>query len=62
MTLENLSDEQRAKLQACETAEDILALAKEEGYELSEAELAAVSGGGTGWTGPRRDHIPRGGV
>ena len=31
---------------ACKTPEDVLALAKEEGYELSDEELRSVSGGG----------------
>ena len=45
MNFEDLTDEQKAKAQACKTPDEILALAKEEGYELSDDELAAVSGG-----------------
>ena len=45
MKFENLTPEQQEKAKACKTPEDVLALAKEEGYELSEEELAAVSGG-----------------
>ena len=45
MKLEDLTPEQKAKVLACKTPEDILALAKEEGYELSDEELAAASGG-----------------
>ena len=45
----NLSPELREKARACKTPEEMLALAKAEGYKLSEEELAAVSGGGT-WT------------
>lgn len=30
------NEEQQAKLNACNTPEEILALAKEEGYELTE--------------------------
>lgn len=44
--LKGLSDEQIAKVKACESAEEILALAKEEGVELSDEQLEAVSGGG----------------
>lgn len=40
-----LSDEQIAKVKACKNQEEILALAKAEGIELSEEQLEAVSGG-----------------
>ena len=40
MNFEDLTDEQKAKARECKTPEDVLALAKEEGYELSEEELA----------------------
>ena len=45
MDFENLSDEQKAKVRACKTPEELYALAAEEGSELSEAELEAISGG-----------------
>ena len=45
MNFEDLSAEVLEKAKACKTPEDILALAKAEGYELSEEELEAVSGG-----------------
>ena len=45
MKLEDLTPEQMAKARACKTPDDILALAQEEGYELSDAELESVSGG-----------------
>lgn len=50
MEFEGLSTELKEKVQACKTAEEILALAQEEGYELSEAELNAVSAGTGGWS------------
>ena len=45
MDFNDLTDEQKAKARACARPEDILALAKEEGYELSDEELEGVSAG-----------------
>ena len=45
MNFDDLTAEQKAKARAAKTPEEILALAKEEGYELSDDELEAVSGG-----------------
>ena len=44
---DNMSEEQRAKALACKTPEEMLALAREEGYELSDEQLEQVAGG---WT------------
>ena len=44
----NISPELREKAKACKTPEEVLELAKKEGYKLSDAEMEAVSGGG--WT------------
>ena len=41
----DLSAEQRAKVQAAASPEELLALSKEEGVELSDEDLAHVSGG-----------------
>lgn len=41
----NLTDETMAKLKGCETPEELIALAQEEGYELSDEQLDQVSGG-----------------
>ena len=46
--LKGLTDEQIKKVEACNSSEEVLALAKAEGYELSEEQLEAVSGGGCG--------------
>ncbi len=46
MQFDELSDDLKAKVLACKSPEELLALAKEEGYELSDDELEAVSGGG----------------
>lgn len=43
--IKDLTPEQKEKALHCKTPEDILALAKEEGYELSDEELESVSGG-----------------
>ena len=45
MRFEDLTLKQQEKLKNCKSAEDILDLAKEEGYELSDDELESVSGG-----------------
>jgi len=42
---ENASDEVKEKIRACKTPEDYLALAKSEGYELSDEDLESISGG-----------------
>lgn len=44
--LKGLNEEQIAKIKACKNQEDILNLAKAEGIELSQEQLAAISGGG----------------
>ena len=47
MDFENLdiSPELREKAKACKSPEEILALAKKEGYKLSDAEMEAIAGG-----------------
>lgn len=45
MKFENLTEEQKAKALECKTPEEMLALAKEEGYELSDEDIAQISGG-----------------
>ena len=43
--LSTLTDEQRKKVEAAQSAEDLLAIAKEYGHELIPEQLEAVSGG-----------------
>ena len=45
MRFENLTPEQKEKAEECKNTDELLKLAKEEGYELSEDEPEAVSGG-----------------
>ena len=46
MNFVDLKDpELQERLKAAKTPEDILAIAKEEGFELTDAQLEAVSGG-----------------
>ena len=44
-----LTEEQKKKVEAAQSPEELLALAKEAGYELSREQLEAVAGGEEGW-------------
>ena len=44
--LKGLTEEQIVKVKACKNQDELLALAKKEGIELTDEQLAAVSGGG----------------
>ena len=48
MKYSELSAEQKAKVDACANAEELAALAKEEGYDLDEAKLEEIAGGAWG--------------
>ena len=54
MNYEDLTPEQCEKAKACKTAEELLALAKAEGYELSDEDLEEISGGRK-WGDPCED-------
>lgn len=45
MDFKDLTPGQRAKIDAAKTPEEILAIAQEEGYELSRDELDSIAGG-----------------
>ncbi len=47
MEFKNLTPEQQEKARTCQTPEELVALAKAEGYELNDDELTAIAGGGT---------------
>ena len=42
--LKGLSEKQIAKIKACKSQDELLALAKEEGVELSEEQFSSFSG------------------
>ena len=48
MNYEELTQEQKAKARACASADELVALAKQEGIDLSDEQLQAISGG-SGW-------------
>ncbi len=45
MKFKDLTEEQRAEVKACKSPDEILKLAKDEGFELSDEELENMSGG-----------------
>ena len=45
MDYKDLTPEQMDKAKACKTAEELIALAKAEGVELSDEQLEMISGG-----------------
>lgn len=49
MDFENLTPEQIEKAKACKTPAELIALAEEEGYELSAEELDSLAGASSGW-------------
>ena len=52
--LKGLTEEQIAKVKACDDVNDLLQLAKDEGVELNEEQLNAISGGGCGNSSARK--------
>ena len=52
--LKGLSDEQIAKVKECNDVHDLMQLAKDEGVELNDEQLNAISGGACSDTGDNR--------
>ena len=46
MDFKDLTPEQMEKAKACTTVDELVALAKNEGVELTDEQLEAISGGG----------------
>ena len=55
--LKGLTEEQIAKVKACKNSEELLALAKEEGIELTDEQLEAISGGACSSSKPKHRKI-----
>jgi hypothetical protein len=49
MEYKDLTEEQKAKVKACKTTDELVALAKAEGVELSEEQLESIAGGDSFW-------------
>ena len=54
-----LTDEQKRRVEAARTPEELLAIAKESGYELTTEELNKVSDGAAGCTFCMHDACPQ---
>ena len=55
--LSTLTDEQKNKIEAAQSPEELLAIAKETGYELSQEQLEAVSGGKDNWCSDCKENV-----
>lgn len=45
MDFDDLTPQQKEQVKACNSPEELIALAKEEGYELSDEQLEGIAGG-----------------
>jgi len=52
--LKGLTEEQIAKVKECDDVNDLLQLAKDEGVELNDEQLAAINGGACSSTGEHK--------
>ena len=55
--LKGLTEEQIAKVKECKSHEELIALAKQEGVELTAEQLEAINGGGA-CSGEEKDKGP----
>ena len=55
--LSTLTDEQKKKVETAKSPEELLAIAKEAGYELSQEQLEAVSGGKDHWCSDCKENV-----
>jgi hypothetical protein len=56
--LKGLTEEQIAKVKECKSLEEIVAIAKQEGIQLTDEQLQAVNGGGCN-SAEKPTHCPR---
>lgn len=56
MKHDRITDAQRKELEQCKTPEDILVLAKEQGYDLTDEDLRTISAGS--WN-PVKEVLPK---
>jgi len=59
MEFDELSQEQKERARACKTPEELMALAKEEGIDLSDDDLEQVAGGKGKWAHEECDDFVR---
>ena len=49
MEYNDLTEEQKAKVKACKSVEELVELAKAEGVELTDEQLNSIAGGDSFW-------------
>lgn len=54
--LKGLTEEQIAKVKACDNVDDLLQLTKDEDVSLTEEQLAAINGGGCSGSTTNKNH------
>ena len=55
--LNKLTDEQKKKVEAAQTPEELLTIAKEVGYELPQEQMEAISGGEANWCSDCKENV-----